>query len=66
MGCGWGLLRAGLSQVMSQISQEVSDDTQIADFMYIEDEQLVILLDAFRWLDEQLGAGKFDFSRAEI
>jgi len=52
--------------MMSQISREVSDDTQITDFIYSGDEQLAILLDAFRWLEEQLGAGKFDFSRAEI
>jgi len=52
--------------MMSQISREVSDDTQITDFIYSGDEQLAILLDAFRWLEEQLGAGKFDFSRVEI
>jgi putative restriction endonuclease len=34
--------------------------------MYTEEEQLAIRLNAFRWLDEQLGAGKFDFSRGEI
>lgn len=66
MGCGWGLLKVGLSQMMSQISREVSDETQITDFIYSGDEQLAILLDAFRWLEEQLGAGKFDFSRVEI
>ena len=34
--------------------------------MYTEDEQLLIRHDAFRWLDERIGAGEFDFSRAEI